>query len=236
MHTQTYNIYCDESCHLENDGHRLMALGAIWAPESMVAELGRSSKELKQAFGLSREFELKWGKVSGGKLDYYTAVLDWFWSTPELHFRGLVVPDKTKLDHAGHNQTHDDWYYKMYFDLLKVIIDPHQKYNIYLDIKDTRGGKKVAELHEVLSNKQYDFKRSIIDQIQLVRSHEIQLLQLTDFVIGLIAYANRGLTENSAKLSLVQRLRAHSKYSLTHSTLLRESKLNLFLWHTQEKV
>ena len=25
-----YNIYCDESCHLEQDGQPVMVLGAVW--------------------------------------------------------------------------------------------------------------------------------------------------------------------------------------------------------------
>ena len=28
--SETYNIYCDESCHLENDDKPVMLLGAIW--------------------------------------------------------------------------------------------------------------------------------------------------------------------------------------------------------------
>jgi hypothetical protein len=229
------NIYCDESCHLENDHQKVMVLGAVWSPLSKVAELAEASREIKQKFGLAHDFELKWGKVSKGKLDYYTAVLDWFWKTPDLHFRALVVPDKDKLDHGNFAQTHDQWYYKMYFDLLKVVIDPHEQYRIYIDIKDTRGGKKVEKLHEVLSNAQYDFERKIIERIQLVRSHEVELLQLADFLIGLVSYANRGLAENSAKVNLIQRLRALSRYSLTHTTLLRESKVNLFRWHAREE-
>ena len=70
----------------------------------------------------------------------------------------------------------------MYFNLLKVIIDPQQQYNVYLDLKDTRGAAKVRKLHEVLSNAQYDFSRSIVQRIQLVRSHEVELLQLADFL------------------------------------------------------
>jgi hypothetical protein len=27
---KTYNIYCDESCHLENDKQEVMVLGAVW--------------------------------------------------------------------------------------------------------------------------------------------------------------------------------------------------------------
>ncbi len=29
---EVINIYCDESCHLENDPHRVMVLGAVWCP------------------------------------------------------------------------------------------------------------------------------------------------------------------------------------------------------------
>lgn len=27
---ETFNIYCDESCHLERDGQPNMVLGALW--------------------------------------------------------------------------------------------------------------------------------------------------------------------------------------------------------------
>ena len=29
-----YNVYCDESCHLEHDGINPMLLGCVWCPES----------------------------------------------------------------------------------------------------------------------------------------------------------------------------------------------------------
>ena len=232
---QLFNIYCDESCHLENDHQKVMVLGAIWTQMDAVADLAKAARALKVQHGLKSSFELKWGKVSVGQQDYYEAVLKWFWETPGLHFRGLIVPDKSKLDHAIHNQTHDEWYYKMYFDLLKVIVDPTQRYNVYLDIKDTRGRKKVRKLHEVLSNAHYDFSRSIIEKIQLVRSDEVELVQLADFMIGIVSYANRELEANKAKHTLVQQLRAYSQYSLRHSTLLKESKLNLFRWRAREE-
>lgn len=231
---EVFNIYCDESCHLENDRQSVMVLGSIWVPMEIAGELAETSRSLKTQFGLARDFELKWGKVSAGRLDYYTAVLDWFWETADLHFRALIVPDKDRLDHAKFDQTHDDWYYKMYFDLLKVIIDPKQRYRIYLDIKDTRGGRKVKKLHEVLSNAHYDFSRSIVERIQLVHSSEVELMQLTDFLIGLISYTNRGLSENPAKTSLIHRLQAHSGYGLRQTTLLKENKINLFRWHARE--
>ncbi len=50
------------------------------------------------------------------------------------------------------NQDHDTFYYKMYFDLLKVILKPEFSYNIYTDIKDTKSQNKVEKLQDVLRN------------------------------------------------------------------------------------
>jgi len=30
--SQVFNVYCDESCHLENDKQKVMVLGAVWSP------------------------------------------------------------------------------------------------------------------------------------------------------------------------------------------------------------
>ena len=30
--SEIFNIYCDESCHLENDHFRFMVLGGLWCP------------------------------------------------------------------------------------------------------------------------------------------------------------------------------------------------------------
>ncbi len=41
--TQTIHIYCDESCHLENDGMQAMVLGALWCWPSAKLRKGRGS-------------------------------------------------------------------------------------------------------------------------------------------------------------------------------------------------
>jgi hypothetical protein len=160
--------------------------------------------------------------------------VDYFFDNEDLHFRALVVPDKGKLDHAVHNQNHDTFYYKMYFDLLKVLFDPKAQYHIYLDIKDTRSQAKINHLKQVIHNAQYDFQKSMVQKIQHVRSHEVELLQVADLLIGAVGYVNRGLQTSEAKLSLIRRIRARSGYSLTRNTYLRESKVNLFVWVAQE--
>ena len=37
--SERINIYCDESCHLEQDGQSLMVLGAAWCPTDKTAEM-----------------------------------------------------------------------------------------------------------------------------------------------------------------------------------------------------
>lgn len=54
-----------------------------------------------------------------------------------------MVPDKRILNHEAFNQTHDDFYYKTYFNMLKTILEPGKEYAIYIDIKDTRSQQKV---------------------------------------------------------------------------------------------
>jgi len=122
--TQLFNIYCDESCHLEHDASKVMVLGAAWCPAEKVREIAMRLREIKRKHGLGADFELKWTKVGPAKLPFYLDVLDYFFDDDDLHFRALVVPDKGKLDHEAHNQDHDTFYYKMFFDLLKVLFNP----------------------------------------------------------------------------------------------------------------
>lgn len=233
--SETFNIYCDESCHLEHDQQPAMVLGAVWCPLDKTHEIAVRVREIKRKHLLAPGFEVKWTKVSPGKKQFYLDLLDYFFDDDDLHFRGLVVPDKAKLDHAAFpGQDHDVWYYKMYFDMLKVILSPKGRYRIYLDIKDTRGAEKVKKLHDVLCNNLYDFSREIVERVQLVHSHEIEQLQLADLLIGAVSYMNRGLHSNAGKQALVDRMKQRSGYSLTKTTLLREDKVNLFRWQAQE--
>ncbi|MDI7275018.1 MAG: DUF3800 domain-containing protein [Anaerolineae bacterium] len=231
----SYNVYCDESCHLEHDAQKAMVLGAVWCPSDKAREIGVRIREIKRKHGFPASFEVKWTKVSPSGLALYLDLIDYFFDDDDLHFRALVVPDKSILRHAEFGQTHDDWYHKMYFAMLKAILNPDARYYIYLDLKDTRGSAKVAKLHEVISNSLYDFSRQIVVRIQSVRSHEVVLVQLADLLVGVLSYANRDLDTSKAKAALVARVRARSHYSLRLTTLYRESKVNLLRWHPCEE-
>lgn len=42
-----YNVYCDETCHLEHDGINDMVIGAVWCPQNKLREINQRIKEIK---------------------------------------------------------------------------------------------------------------------------------------------------------------------------------------------
>ncbi len=238
------NIYCDESCHLQNDGEKTMALGAVYCPASKKVEIFNRLNELKKKHNLIPKnkksekenrayYEIKWNKISIAKIDFFKEVIDYFFDDDDLNFRVLIVPNKDKLDYEKFKHTHDTFYYKMYFSMLKVILNPDKAHNIYIDIKDTRSTEKVHKLEQVLRNDKYDYSKEIIKKVQQVRSHEVELIQLADLFTGAISYINRDLSNSKAKNILINHIRNKSKYSLTKSTLIREQKFNIFIWESK---
>lgn len=225
-----YNIYCDESCHLEKDRLRVMVLGAVWCPAEKSREIAVRLREIKLRHDVPAHFEIKWTKVSPAKLKFYIDILDYFFDDDDLHFRGLLIPDKSKLDHGAFGQNHDDWYYKMCFRMLEAIIDPRSGHYLYLDIKDTRSERKRAKLEQILRSSRYDHSGRIIRRVQQIRSHESEIMQITDLLIGAIGYFNRGVQTSSAKTWLIDRIQKRSGKRLDQSTWLREPKFNLFRW------
>ncbi|KIC56524.1 hypothetical protein RM53_12070 [Brevundimonas nasdae] len=225
-------IYCDESCHLERDESNVMGLGATWTLRHDARRLAHQLRDIKRrhrALG-----EMKWTKVSQSRLDFYQEVVDWFFDTESLHFRALIVPNKKALDHQKFNQgSHDDFYYKMYFSMVGKILSPTDQNEIYIDIKDTRSANKVRKLTDVLRNDRYDFTGEMISRVQQARSHELELMQVTDLLLGAIVYRHRQLNTSAAKTAIVSRIEERLKRSVLSSTPLGNQKFNIFVWRAR---
>lgn len=245
MMKPTINIYCDESCHLQNDKEPVMVIGAVYCPIEKKEEIFERLYSFKVKHNLIPKnkkndkdnrpyYELKWNKVSKSKIEYYKDVINYFFDDDDLQFRVLVVSNKTDINYEKFNHTHDTFYYKMYFGMLKAILNPENSHHIYIDIKDTKSKEKVHKLEQVLRNDKYDYSKEIIKKVQQVRSHEVEILQLADLLVGATAYVNRGLANSKAKNELINLIKHRSKYSLTKSTLLKERKFNVFIWEPQK--
>lgn len=215
-----------------------MVIGAVWCPADKLKEINNRIRDIKKRNNFSESAELKWTKISMSKIDLYKDIVNYFFDDNNIHFRAIIIPDKSKLNHEAFNQTHDDWYYKMYFDMLKVIFLPFDSYNVYVDIKDTHSAQKLRKLHDVCCNSMYDFSMQIISKLQPIRSDEVQIMQIVDILIGAVCYQNRffpkDFEKNAGKLQIIDLIKKRSNYSLTKTTLLREDKMNLFVWDARD--
>lgn len=228
-----YNIYCDESCHLEHDKQPIMVVGGMWCPKEDVKKISEQIREIKNR--QKARGEIKWVRVSRSRQDLFLEFVEYFFKTPSLNFRCLVVDEKSKLNHGYFNQgSHDSFYYKMYFYMLRNILKTEQRYNIYLDIKDTRSAQKLANLKDILCNNVYDFTQQMIGNIQNIHSHESEILQLADLFIGAISYYNRNLSANVTKRNVVQSIMNHAGQNLSRTSPPWVDKFNLFIFTPSE--
>ena len=228
------NIYCDESCHLPNDNSDLMVLGALVCPKVKVREVSQRIKDIKQKHGISAATEMKWSKVSKSQAQAYCDLIDYYFDNDDLSFRAVIAKEKKSLNHNKFNQDHDDWYFKMYFHLVQALLEPSNCYKVFLDRKDTCSQEKTSKLYEVLCNTKYDFDRRIIQDVRTIVSEHTPSLQIVDILIGALSYIHRDLSGNEGKQDIINRIKEHSKKSLLNTTLMKEKKINLFIWSPQD--
>jgi hypothetical protein len=227
-----YNLYIDESCHLENDKKSVMCIGYTKVLTENYLTIKEDIKQIKLAY--KTPTEIKWNTVSLSRLPLYKALIDYFFEK-DIDFRCVLIKYKDKLEHQKFNNgSHDTFYYKMVFFLLKSATNPPaNEYKVYLDIKDTRGKEKLHAINEVLHN---EYSKTSVPSpfiyFQHIHSHENVLLQLTDLFIGAITFKSQGhhLKENAnkAKVEIVNYLETKSGYFLNEGTEPWETKFNIF--------
>ena len=236
---ETYNLYIDESCHLQNDySPSVMSIGYIKANTKDILKLKNDIKIIKKEH--RTPFEYKWNKVSSSRISLYKELIDYFFEN-QLFFRCVIIKYKERLDHASYNQgDHSNFYYKMIYQLLHnkftTPID-NNLYNIFLDIKDTRGREKIKKIKQVFDNEFQ--KNSPFIHFQHIRSYESELIQMADLFIGAVTFKTRGkyfeVNANRTKVALVDYLEKKSGYSLEESTEPWETKFNIFDHQPKQK-
>ena len=225
------NIYCDESCHLINDGYNIAVLGGISLERSKVRELNKKIRDIKIKHNIYKFAELKWVKVSINKIDMYKELIDLFFDYEDIYFRAVVVNNKSKVNLDAFGFTYDDWYYRVYYLVLKEMLDINYKYSIYLDIKDNKGFTRIEKLKDVLNGTLYNFYESTINNIQLLRSDQVEIMGLVDILIGAISYKNRKLNSNQGKNELIKYIESKiNNRTLDVSSSKTEKKMNIFIW------
>lgn len=221
-----YKIFCDESNHLSYDSSDLMVIGGIICPNSQVEYINRYIKYLKHKHNANNE--LKWTKLNNNKKAFYDELLAFFFSRIDLKFNAQVVINKSNLNHKTYNDGDvDTFYYKMYYYTLNHLLEVQNSYNIFIDYKDTKGGKRVKKLKEVISNA---YHGNIEVDFTIIHSHESQIMQLADVMIGAIAYKNRKDIEKKSEIKnyIIDRIEYFSGFNLDDSVPQWENKFHMY--------
>ena len=222
MADKTFNIYCDESCHLEHDHKRFMFLGSV---HCAFPEVKRHTAHINALKSKHHFFaEIKWTNVSLSKWEFYEELIQYFFESG-MCFLAVGI-DKSQIHCAGGGQPYDDFYYRMYGNLLNAQVDTACHYDVYLDIKDTWSSQKVKRMKESLNTEYGVFRK-----VQCIRSEESLLLQLADFFTGALAYrANDAEKKNVAKVRVLEMIKGHCyQEDVRHTTC--PDKFTLFYIH-----
>ena len=232
------HFYCDESCHLPADGEPNMLLGLVSSPAPRVRPLHQELQALWKRHGMAEDFEVKWTKVSPAKLDFYRDLLDWFFAQPDLGFRCVVLADKAAAYQRLPEDSQDQVYYSLYYELLRHATEPESSYRAFLDIKDTRGREKLRALHEALKIDANDPLGERIADLQHIRSHEIRLSQIADLLLGIVAYARRPRSpgDSKAKRALVHAFEDKAEFMLTGDSPPGTEKVRVLTIRETEEV
>lgn len=216
--SKTFNIYCDESTHLQNDGMPYMLISYVSCAYPQL----KIHKEYVKQLRAKHKFkgEIKWSDVSKSQYEFYADIIDYFFAT-DLMFRAVIV-DKSQIDETRENFTYNDFYFRMYYQLIYHKLNPEYTYNLYLDIKDTCSQEKIVRLRDILNN------QNNIRNLQFIKSYESYLMQMSDLIMGAINYHIRGHNKVTAKNKLIERIQSHTNISLNKSTPRTNNKFNLF--------
>ena len=216
---QIYNVYCNESLYSTDDSESVTALGILICQTSQVRNLSDAIRALKSEHFLKTNFEIKWTKVSPSKIDFYLALVDFVLDDDRLNFHGIVRIDENRIE-CSHDQFYDQLYCRVFDSVFRL----PQRYRMYLNVRDTRGGRTMRRLQDMASAAGGRY----VERIQQIRSHESEILQAVDLFAGALTYANRGLSGGAGKEAIIERMRLRlGDRALTSSFVSAEFGFNV---------
>lgn len=220
-----FEVYCDESRQdliSKKQVEQYLMIGSLWLPADVRKNVKLDIAQLREKHSVRGE--IKWSKISSSKKDFYLGLVDLFISYQDkLRFRCIAI-ESSKVDLGWHNHDKELGFYKFYYQLLHHWILDLNSYTIFCDTKTNRDPSRLKVLLECLSSANLTAK---INFIQALPSHEVVLIQLTDFLLGIVSAKMNNATQSKAKLEVI----AHLEQELHHKlvpTLQREEKFNIF--------
>jgi len=225
-----FKLFCDESCHLSHDNSNVMVFGAIRCEGQFTETVNADIKDIRKKHNHVRE--LKWTTVNSRQIEFYKEIIEYFARSSCLSFKATIVHNKQSLDHATYNNgSEDDFYYKIAYLTLRHFISKGSQSRLYFDYLNTHGAKKIVTLKNILQHLE---PKNL--QPSIIRSHESQLIQVCDLLIGAICYANRTdiPRRSKTKNEIIELISTTFGQPLTIGTKPWERKFNLFMFTPQQ--
>ncbi len=230
-----FEVYCDEShpdvfSSSSPAKGKFLMIGSLWLPADLRPVLKKQIGSLKKEFAFSHE--IKWHKVHASREEFYQSLINLFLSHGELlRFRCIAV-ESGKIDLVNfHNNDQELGFFKFYYQVLQHWILAFNKYVVFCDAKTNRDGGRFQTLQKVLRNANLS---SDILSVQALPSHEVLLLQLTDFLLGMASSRlNESVEKGSIKDRLIEYLEKRLDRQRLEPTSKSEQKFNIFKIHLE---
>jgi hypothetical protein len=198
MASTVLHIFCDESRQSKD---RYMVLGGIIIPKENIPAFNATMANYRARYNMHSE--LKWSKVKQQKIEEYKGFIDYFIAlsnTNKIHFKSIVV-DNHLVNHKKYNSGDKELgFYKFYYQLIlhcfgvkyykkesdvKFIIHPDELSSKY----------PLEELKKILNNgisKKLGVSINPFVSIEPKCSHDSEIAQINDLIIGAIGYEKNG--------------------------------------------
>ncbi len=225
-----FEVYCDESrqqLFTGRDRAGFVCLGSLWLESNQRQHLKERVQELRHRHSVGGEF--KWHKVSRSREQFYLDLTELFFGE-QVRFRAIVLPADEMDAVRFHASDQELMFYKFYYQLLHHWILDQNRYRIFIDMKTNRSAGRVQTLERVLRNANLT---SEILGVQALPSRELDLMQLTDVLLGAVSYSFNGRGTSQVKNAVVESICGHIGRGEIAPTPRSEEKFNVFRFRPQ---
>lgn len=255
-------IFVDES-RLSQSRYQLF--GSLWLPREIQQDFREGFWNLWDNEFPSRKSQLKWTKVSRGKLESYQNFVDYWLKKPKIDFRCLIL-DTHAIDYQKYHQGDKElgFYKFLYFFLSRNIEkDCHYRkiedvYQIFIHARRQKDNVEFGRLEDLKFclnrrlRKSCPEKKSNLDvkvifpsknewfnkpirNIEAIDSYLSPEIQLVDVLTGAVGYTWEGFQTSPAKLSFINYIEKLLEMKLNKPTSYLTDKMNIWKFKLQEQ-
>jgi len=241
---KVYHIYCDESRQTKD---RFMVLGGILITQVFVSEFDATMLKFRAEQKMTAE--LKWKKVSPGKLNEYKRFIEYFFAlnnSDKVHFHCMII-DNTQVDHSKFSGDKETGFYKFYYQLLlhcfgKKYLGKEGDAMFHVRLDYRQSSYSLDTLKTCLNSgmhKKFNVSTSPFKSVEPRDSHGCEIIQIADILLGAIGYEKNGYDllagANPAKNEMVKYITAQSGLkNLKDSTIRGKERFAIWNFRLQK--